>query len=420
MSSILTIPLGGTLGNITGANSDGVLLGQMTATACSAGFLKTHAQALLCIVDKGGTYTDETTTMANATADDVEVFTGTPAVDDAIYYGNAAYKFGRVDVNLTSAGVGTWTVELQYFNGSSWAACTTVVDGTTAYTSSTGFKSITFDIPSDWVATMVDNVYGYWVRHVITVYSALTTLPQVGQGYSVVPSASATWTTDTTDVNDAGTADVALLPAYPTVGDGFYFGHLTEKFCRIQAVYSTARTGTATLTWKYWNGSSFTALTTVEDDTAGWSTTAGTEFVHFVPPSDWAICTAADGPNETAGYFVVCEMTAITSVTAQPVGSRFYVYPLITGATGLALPDACTFTKCTSNALTKSATNADSVFLLINARSGATATFTWTKDVASVAATVSLSAIAGDHLLVTQITEDGTTEFANGALHLQY
>lgn len=420
MSTILQVTLGGTLGNITGAESDGVLLGQMTATAVSKGLLKTHAQACLCMTDKAGVYVDETTPMGEATADDVEVITGTPAVNDAVYYGNASYKFARVDVNLTTQGVGTWTFTLEYWNGTAWTACANVTDGTTAYKATTGWKSITFDLPTDWAQCLVNNSLGYWVRHRVATYSALTTLPQVGQGYTVVQSANATWTDDTTDVNDAGTGDVALLPAYAVVGDGFYFGHATEKFCRIKATYSTARTGTATLTWKYWNGSAWTAITTFEDDTAGWSTSAGTEFLHFVPPSDWVANTAANGPNGEAGYFVVCEATAITTYTAQPLGTRFWVYPLITGATGLQFPDSATLSRVSGNAMTKSGTTADSVFLLVNCRSGASEAFTWTKADSFVTATSALSFVLGDQLAITQITEDGTTEFANAQLFLQY
>ena len=84
------------------------------------------------------------------------------------------------------------------------------------------------------------------------------------------------------------------------------------------------------------------------------------------------------------------------------------------------MPDAATFVKATGNALTKSATNTDSVFMLINTRSGAFDTFTWTKGDPLVTATIGLSGIAGDNLVLTQITEDGTTELANGQLLLQY
>lgn len=409
----LTIPAPGTLGSNVGGGSDGVLIGAITPLNPSKGLLKKLASSGLCYTDDGGTYVNETTPFNEATADDVEVLPATPANDDAVYFGHASKTFSQVDLNLTTDGDGTWTITYEYWNGSAWTALSGVTDGTGDFTAgSTGWKSITFTKPTDWDKTEVDGLSGYWIRGVVSGYSAVTTAPQVGQGWIILDAADADWADDTTDLTDADTGDVPLLPTYPVVGDGFYFG-AAEKFCKLKVTTSQARTGTATLSLKYWNGSAWAAVTTVDDDSVGWATTAGTLLVNFVPPDDWVANTAANGPNGQAGFFVVMELTALTSVTQQPLATQGWVIPLRTGTSGLLSPVSGTLTRVQMNAVTKSGTAGDSVFLLINATTGEFAAFTWTKAVACVAATISLLVRRNDKLLLVQVAEDGTTEFAN-------
>ena len=203
-----------------------------------------------------------------------------------------------------------------------------------------------------------------------------------------------------------------LLHVYPIVGDGFYVGY-SEQFCKIKIVLGQQRTGTATLVLKYWDGSAYTAVPTVEDDTVGWSGAESTLLVNFVPPSDWVANTAANGPNGQTGFFVVMELTVLTSVTQQPLGTQAWVLPLVTGASGFTSPVSGTFKTVRMNALTASATNGDSIFLIVNATTGASAAFTWTKAVACMEATVSLIVGRLDEVMIIQLAEDGTTEFAN-------
>lgn len=413
MATALTIPLGGTLGTNKGAGSDGVLVGSMTAADPSAGLLKSLAMTDgLCYADDGGAYTNLATEFNEATADDVPVLPATPANDDAIYFGHASKTFARVDLNLTTDGDGTWTITYQYWDGDSWEDLSDVVDGTSGFVAGgTGWMTISFTEPEDWARCTVDGVLGYWIRGVVSGYSAVTTQPTAGQGYIVVGSADATWTDDTTDLTDAGAGDVALLPAKPVVGDGFYFGY-TEKFCKLKVTTSQERTGTATLALKYWDGESWTAVTTVDDDSVGWSTTAGTLLVNFVPPDDWTANTAEDGPNGEAGYFVVMEITALTSVTQQPLATQGWVYPLKTGASGVRMSEATTIDRVDCVAITNSGSTGNSVFLVINTDQGTFGTVTWTKATSPLAADIDLVLANNEHLAIVQVAEDGSTEFA--------
>lgn len=415
MPQILSVFAAGNLGNNVGAGSDGVLTGVLTPIAPAKALLKSQAVAGLCITDDGGLYVDESTPFSESTGDDVEVLPATPADDDAVYFGHATLQFARVDVNITTQGAGTWTITYEYWNGTAWTALTNVTDGTTGFTAASGWKSITFDLPTDWATTLVDNVLGYWIRGVVSDYSAVTTAPQVGQGWIV--GSTATWTDDTTDFASAGAGDVNLLPTYPVVGDAFYIGH-TEKFCVAKVTTSTARTGTATFVVKYWDGAAWAALATVADDSVGWSATAGTHLIHFVPPTNWAQNTALNGPNGQTGFFISVEMTAMTSVTAQPKATRGWVLPIATGALGLVCPTGGTISQVSMSAKTISGTTADSVFVLINATKGTAAPFTWTKAVAADTETISLVVSPNDQIVLAQIKEDGSTEFADAQFWL--
>ncbi|MGB5286937.1 MAG: hypothetical protein WBN42_00465 [Ignavibacteriaceae bacterium] len=410
MAESISFAIPGSIGNIAGPEADGVLVGQLTATALTKGLLKTTSGTALATQDDGNTYTDYATEFGEATADDVPVLPTVPAVDDAFYYGLAGTKFASVEQNITTQGVGTWTIVWEYWNGTAYTALAGVTDGTTGFTAATGWVSTDWTVPVDWAQNTVDGVNAYWVRARVSAYTAVTTPPLVGQGYVV--ASAATWTDATTDINDAGAGDVELMSLNPVVGDGLYVVH-TEKFCALKLTYSQAAVGTFTITPKYWNGTAYVAITTYDDDTAGYITAAGTEYIHFVPPANWAANTAANGPDGNAGYTIVLEVTAFTSMTTQPLGTQAWVLPLKTGADGIAVPNGGSISTVQMQAQTKSGTAADSTFLLVNVSNGTADDFTWTKGDPTDSDTVSLTVSAGNKLAIVQITEDGTTEFAD-------
>ena len=414
----MSIP--GNLGTDAGPASDGVLIGQLTATNPSKALLKSHATACLCITDDGGTYVDETTPANEATGDDVEIVGTTLVAGDAIYIGHATLTAAQIDFSITTQGdYTTTTFTRKYWNGSAWTALSTVVDGTTEFEAAAGVVSLTYDLPGDWEKCLVDGVLAYWIQIECDATGGSVTPCQIGQIWWVVADADAVWTDDTTDFTDAGAGDVELLAASnPVVGDGFYIGHATEKFCKLKVTTSQERTGTATFVLKYWTGLAWSAVPTYDDDSAGWSTAAGTLFIHFDPPSDWAKNGAGDGPNGETGYFVVMEMTAKTSVTQQPLATQGWIFPLSTGASGVDAPNSGSSIKVTMSAQTASATNADTTFVIVNCTQGKSASVTWTKADPHVEDTASLSVLINDELALVQVTEDGTTEFADASIAL--
>lgn len=412
-SAILPLPV--TFGTNAGAASDGVLTGSLAHTDPTVGLLATHALPGLCITDDGGLFVDETTPFGESTGDDVEVLPATPANGDATYFGEATKKFKEVRVNVTTDGDWTGTITYEYWNGSAYVAAAGVTDGTSGWTGGTGWKTISFTVPNDWEKNTVDGVLGYWIRGVVSGFSAVTTAPQVGQGYVVVVDEDVDYTDDLTDLTDAGAGDVALLPAFPVVRDSFIFGG-PEKFTKLLVVTSQARTGTATLTPKYWNGSAWAALTVI-DDSAGWSAGAGSLLLHFEPPSDWVATTAANGPDGKAGYLIKVELTAMTDVTQQPLATRAYILQVSTGAVGVELPRA-TYTRASLVARTASAANADTKLMLLNVTQGTWEIVTWPGATAAANVAINLPVKRLDKVAVVQIQEDGTTEYANGEIYL--
>jgi hypothetical protein len=127
-------------------------------------------------------------------------------------------------------------------------------------------------------------------------------------------------TDETVPSNDAAANDMHLLPSPSAVGDGFYFG-LDTPFDWVAINIGTAGAGTWTITWKYWNGSTWSALNLKYDETANLRTT-GLKKVHFNRPLDWATTTIAAIANK---YWVKAEVTAYTNMTTQPLGTQAWI-----------------------------------------------------------------------------------------------
>jgi hypothetical protein len=131
------------------------------------------------IADDGGVYTNETTAANNATADDVHLLPAVPVTGDAFIVGSAT-QFNRVLVNVTTAGVGTFSIAWKYWNGAAWAALTGVTDDTGSFKNA-GPNDVVFTCPSNW-ATSTINAQGpfYFVKAEVT-YTSSTTVPLAGQ-----------------------------------------------------------------------------------------------------------------------------------------------------------------------------------------------------------------------------------------------
>lgn len=120
-------------------------------------------------------FVDQTTQANSTTTNDIDLNLG--SVNDAYYFGDSE-KFGRLKVNVSTAGVGTTPVIVwEYYNGTIWTALSGVTDDTNSWQNS-GQNEISFTIPGDWATTSV-NSQGpfYYVRARLSAGDYVTTLP---------------------------------------------------------------------------------------------------------------------------------------------------------------------------------------------------------------------------------------------------
>ncbi len=154
--------------------------------------------------------------------------------------------------------------------------------------------------------------------------SAMYNLVNAAVSYNATGTAYAT---DTTDARDPGIDDMELMDATPEVNDAYYFGRDTT-FGLVIINVSTAGAGTWTITWEYYNGSSWAALSGVTDGTTGF-TVSGLKQVTFTVPGDWATVAV----NSITKYWVRARISAFTSSTVSALGAQAWL------ATGAALGD---------------------------------------------------------------------------------
>lgn len=126
------------------------------------------------------------------------------------------------------------------------------------------------------------------------------------------------FTNETTDGTNATVNDVTI--PITALNDAFYIGY-SKPFQAVKMKYSTAGVYNATVAWEYWNGSSWTSLTCL-DETQGFTKAAGTRYL-IIPnkPADW-VATAVNG---TSAYYIRMRVSAFTSATTQPLGDQFWL-----------------------------------------------------------------------------------------------
>ena len=101
-----------------------------------------------------------------------------PAAGDGFYFGHTE-QFFQMDLDVLTAGAGTYTLDWEYWDGTAWSALT-VTDNTNDYKNS-GINRVSWTDPGDWDTTSVTNQPGpsdlYYVRAVKTGAGTVTTTP---------------------------------------------------------------------------------------------------------------------------------------------------------------------------------------------------------------------------------------------------
>jgi hypothetical protein len=137
-----------------------------------------------------------------------------------------------------------------------------------------------------------------------------------GLATAAIADDGGTQTDETAEANSPTTNDMTLTPATPVVNDAYYFGH-QEQFARLKLWVTTAGADT-TLTWEYYNGSGWSALTGVTDGTSNFETT-GDNVVSWTIPGNWATTTVnAQGPY----YYVRARVSAVGGAESGASGRQ--------------------------------------------------------------------------------------------------
>jgi len=137
---------------------------------------------------------------------------------------------------------------------------------------------------------------------------------------AVMEDNGTSFTDETADANDSGGAgDVNLLPATPNTNDAFYFGS-QYKFDTITIDITTSGGATTVLAWEYYNGSTWAAVTGLEDGTDNFNN-AYMDRVTYTLPSAWEKTTIDSG---TYGpyYFI---RARVTTAGSQAVAEQIWL-----------------------------------------------------------------------------------------------
>lgn len=216
-------------------------------------------------------------------------------------------------------------------------------------------------------------------------------------------------------------ANYQLFPDTEVVNDAVYFGAVLPFGAIYMDMEATVQTYSAdALTWEYWNGHSWVALTIVWDATDGTAQDGKRSFgadgyIIFSAPTDWALKTV----DSQEAYWIRarCSDNKITQIGL----TDSLEHKIPSSAHASEVPSDGTIGRGRITFGTKSAGNADTKCILVNLTSGAcSAIKTLTKakqeiEVADFALVVSKD----DAIAFHYTAEDGTTEYANGIAELR-
>ncbi|MDD4985207.1 MAG: hypothetical protein PHQ43_05375 [Dehalococcoidales bacterium] len=129
------------------------------------------------VADDGGTQTDETSPANNDTTNDMTLLPVTPAVDDAYYFGKSSL-WDWLEIRIGTAGIGTWDIDWEYWNGAGWVSLADVVDNTSGFRIA-GTRLVSFTKPVDWAQASVGGVANlFWIRARVSTYASIITQPK--------------------------------------------------------------------------------------------------------------------------------------------------------------------------------------------------------------------------------------------------
>jgi len=220
----------------------------------------------------------------------------------------------------------------------------------------------------------------------------------------------------TTEAANATANDVLPFPTSPAQYDHAAFA-AAVKFFGLLVNITTQANMSATTVWKYSGPSGALSALTPLFDASSALQVAGTgwKLMTFEPPADWTAVAMADTLLDER-YMVICQISAFASSTTEPlIGQMKFVHAV---GDGIPAPRTGAVSKLVFNFNTVSGSTANSEFMLINVTQGTWTFFTKTKATQFEEVAGALAVTAGDELVLCQVSEDGSTEFADGFVNV--
>ena len=294
-------------------NQNGSHALEMTAGAMDIATMRfeDYASAHAILIDTAGTYNFDNVFFDQSGTNDIETTHATGTVTINILNG------GTVPT-VTETGAGAVVINvivtINVMNVTEGTSVTVIADETVG-TITTGDVIFNLFADASGVAQITD--FNYESAFNPSGLDVIARTRNQGISSAVIADDNGVFTDETTEGNSTAAGDMNLLPTTPVVNqDRYVFGH-QDQFTRLKVNVSTAGTGGFTITWEYWNGSSFTALSDVVDGTSSFSV-LGENIISFTLPGDWATSTInSQGPF----YYIRAAFTA-GSVTITPLGRK--------------------------------------------------------------------------------------------------
>lgn len=178
---------------------------------------------------------------------------------------------------------------------------------------------VSSDPTASWAKDLFDRTYTAVASDTVDLIGAALANLMCGSAVeAAIADDGGAYTDETTEANEDTANDMTLFPATPAADDAYLIG-MTNQFNRVLFNVGTAGAGTYTVAWEYWNGSGWSALSGVTDDTGAFKN-AGLNDVVFTIPSNWATTTInSQGPF----YYIRAKIDSGTTTTV-PLGTRAY------------------------------------------------------------------------------------------------
>jgi len=179
-----------------------------------------------------------------------------------------------------------------------------------------GIKAISYDSTIFGQAGQgiaMDSEYFYGINNYFIAVTKISDGKSIKAAFQYDASEDA-YTDYTSQVNSWSESDVKPFPYPMGTNDAFYIG-LYNKFTSLWVYIKSGDQGDGaySVTWEYWNGSSWVALPNLTDETDGFKNDE-TNYVYWDRPSDWVECTV----NGVTAYWIRARLTSVGGSYTNP------------------------------------------------------------------------------------------------------